>query len=685
MGKLFSRLILAVAAILLPLSSIIIPASKTIAVTYEDFTTWTEVDASSKVTITSDSVNWTDEGRAITAYVYKDKGINYFSGSFDILLTARCKTSTAGDDGVTYWSVSNGIGTWRSIYVVGADDIIGLTEEHPSSPNEIRWYLREQANGSDYSSGTYFVPTTDTPYFLRIVRDETVGTYGTIYCYIYSDYNRTSLVQTLSLALHKKADFRYIYAHMSYGNTGSYYFTGSTSDMAITLMSGIGYAPTVLTYNAINRNDGALLQGWASTGDGALTNAGFDFGIQSGNYTDEYFADDYSGNAFADLVPDGDLTIGQTYYFRAKAENSYGWGYGSEKSFVYSPFLLDVEIASFDFSQGHATDNCSASFIVHVTPNNVADNVSARMSTNGITWTPLTELKLVSTGAVDSDTSYYLYTTWETASSNSFILAPDTKYYIQGYAYYDGIGYFSPVKSFTTTAPQERTKPIVSVVSIRDITNPNNDYHTIEFTGHVATDNTTDWILNQGVIFSLYKSSGILLEPIYRYYASSRNSDGTFVLTLSFEYATWYNSETLHYQAFVNTPVWGEVRSIVVSFTPTPLDDDDGDGGGVVTDGNWIDWLKGLFGLSGAMGTWALMGILVLLISLVYGVAIVGSDNAKVKAGAGIAWLITTVAAVGAFIFTGQLGIWPIVILVGGFVGLGMILLSAKLSGGGGN
>ena len=44
----------------------------------EDFTTYTEVDPNSRITVSSTKVTWASVQRDEDAYVYKDKGVNYF-------------------------------------------------------------------------------------------------------------------------------------------------------------------------------------------------------------------------------------------------------------------------------------------------------------------------------------------------------------------------------------------------------------------------------------------------------------------------------------------------------------------------------------------------------------------------------------------------------------------------------
>lgn len=101
--------------------------------------------------------------------------------------------------------------------------------------------------------------------------------------------------------------------------------------------------------------------------------------------------------------------------------------------------------------------------------------------------------------------------------------------------------------------------------------------------------------------------------------------------------------------------------------------------GGIAT---FIKNLRESLGLTGVMGTWAFMGLVIVLLSLVFGIAM-AAVNGVARLAVGVAWLLASISVVGGFIFTGELGIWPIVILVGGLVGFVMIIVGRTLSGGG--
>ena len=90
-------------------------------------------------------------------------------------------------------------------------------------------YLRELHGQTPYDDS--WLSTVNTDYYPKVKRDEAVGTYGTIYAYIYSDADRTSLSDTLSVALHEKRDFRYIYGINSLGADNNYVCTGYVKNL----------------------------------------------------------------------------------------------------------------------------------------------------------------------------------------------------------------------------------------------------------------------------------------------------------------------------------------------------------------------------------------------------------------------------------------------------------------------
>ncbi len=171
----------------------------------EDFGTYTEVDPNSRIAKTTRRVTWADlQTRNESAYVYSDKGVDFFSANFVHRLAFEI-TEYPGGIFVSPWVLANVV---DDVSAINAGDAIYILHAGSGGNPAIR--IDERVAGTSYTSSLYVI-SLNTPYFLSIERDESVGTFGTLYCYVFSDAARATLLTTLSLALHQKTDFRYVY------------------------------------------------------------------------------------------------------------------------------------------------------------------------------------------------------------------------------------------------------------------------------------------------------------------------------------------------------------------------------------------------------------------------------------------------------------------------------------------
>lgn len=183
----------------------------------ENLTTYTEVDPNTHMTVTSTAATVINSDRNEDMYLYDDKGINHFSGDYEHLLDLKV---TANDDGSAYYpyNLANLIDDGKGI-IDASGDFIGIIQSFPTS--SMKLFIRECDGGTIYEDSYENSTFIDVIFYLKIKRDEAVGTYGTIYCYIYSNPGRTTLLDTVSVALHtSKKDFRYAYLQQT-NNTGS--------------------------------------------------------------------------------------------------------------------------------------------------------------------------------------------------------------------------------------------------------------------------------------------------------------------------------------------------------------------------------------------------------------------------------------------------------------------------------
>jgi len=115
-----------------------------------------------------------------------------------------------------------------------------LAVAHGTSPyvtiyNGIYSHLTlKETNGATDTIDSYTSLSQNTDYYLTLKRDEAIGTYGTLYAYIYSDSARTTLVDTLTVTLTEKQDFRYLFGMISYDSaTGNNAWSGTISNLVL--------------------------------------------------------------------------------------------------------------------------------------------------------------------------------------------------------------------------------------------------------------------------------------------------------------------------------------------------------------------------------------------------------------------------------------------------------------------
>lgn len=653
----------------------------------QDFTTYDEVDSpADRFDVTSSRVVWNDWERTDDLRVYKDFGVNYFSGGLSSDFTLVINELESGFYG-DIWMLSNTIkdhhqhDTDNSSYISvtlsliwGTHIVLMLDGENTANSNltllDDDWLLE--------------------PLYCSILINSYAGDYGVAYLDVYSNAGRTNSIGSVSIDLAESDALNYRYFFATNGYDDADYDMASTGYIENLSLTGIGLVPSVITYPEIDRNDGALLGGYANSSNSSLIAGGFNFGTSSGVYTANYtdLTIDGLSHSMLVVVPSANLTIGNTYYYRAYAENAYGTGYGIERSFTWSPQIISVTVSEATVIQT-LSDNFSASVGVFVNPSSITyDDVGIYLSPDYPPYTNNIDLTLLSADAYSTSTTVYSFSTWNgTYGDMGGYLLPETTYYYQGYVSYNGTLHYSIIKSFITTIPTIPDKPIVELIKITDVSETYQQNYTFEATGKVTTSNTTDHIINQGIRFSMYAlPDGTLLPNIESFLVSDLNTDGTFTFTGTLDNADWFNGETLYFQATALTPYYDTIVSKTVTFSfpisSGDISEIDEDAIPVISDfSEVLDDIKAQFHLYGIMGTWAFLGILILIISLVFGVAIVSTKDETIRRMVSIVWGLVSIAVLGAFLFTGQLGVWPIIVMVGGVVVLVFILSSGLLKG----
>ncbi len=295
----------------------------------EDFSGYSKLDDNSRYTIIESRIIATDLPSNEDAYVYEDKTAAYFDGDFTHILTVRMTEGTT-DGRFYFWALTNTVNDMK-----GIDDASGsylAAYFYASSTPTYHIYLEECDAGQIRADA--FTISLNTTYYLKIVRDESEETYGTLYCYIYTDSARTALVDTVTQALTtSKKDFRYIFgANNRNSGTAGRTVSGYVKDLEFLEGSSSGTTSTVTTgacTNVIAEN---------ATGNGYLVNLGTTAVTQHGhcwgtstNPTTALATKTTNGaigqpSHFTSAITG--LTPGTTYYVRAYATNTAGTAYG---------------------------------------------------------------------------------------------------------------------------------------------------------------------------------------------------------------------------------------------------------------------------------------------------------------------------------------------------------------------
>lgn len=143
----------------------------------------------------------------------QDMGAGFFSGNYDI----RCKLN------ISKCTFNGGIGGFFPFMVVAdANKSFEDLDAGGHNAHAVGFYN----DGNDYSIRIYEIYNNtfamhdespdlslSTDYYIHLKRDESIGTYGTIYVYIYSDSGFSTLVDTLSGTLRESSmpDMRYLF------------------------------------------------------------------------------------------------------------------------------------------------------------------------------------------------------------------------------------------------------------------------------------------------------------------------------------------------------------------------------------------------------------------------------------------------------------------------------------------
>jgi len=167
-------------------------------------------------TVTANSISFTEVALDETkqAYVVKDYGAAYFDGDFRHEFQINMSSLTATLDQSNVWGMANsGAGQYSAL--IASEDFLLIRVHGESLLSTYSILPIEYNNSISGTDGDTLTLVLDTDYYCTVYRDESVGTFGTLYLYVYSDSDRSVEVDNSSVALTEKQDFRYLYPFSS--------------------------------------------------------------------------------------------------------------------------------------------------------------------------------------------------------------------------------------------------------------------------------------------------------------------------------------------------------------------------------------------------------------------------------------------------------------------------------------
>ena len=162
----------------------------------EDFTTWTEVDTQSELTVTKSRITWADLGWQAVGNVHKDFGEGWKTGDLTILFTVYCST-------VDSILMETQLMNLQSTTTMGESNFdIVLFEEPPSVAGFTLGLINTGGVAYDQSIDL----SLSTPYYCTLTRVANVVT-----IVFYDDAARTNTVDTISIDPGNKVTIRHLY------------------------------------------------------------------------------------------------------------------------------------------------------------------------------------------------------------------------------------------------------------------------------------------------------------------------------------------------------------------------------------------------------------------------------------------------------------------------------------------
>jgi len=177
----------------------------------EDFTTYEELDPETKITLETTIITAVGlEKEDSDTWVYYDKGSGYFD-DFTHTFDGVGDTMQSGAPDVAIWGLSNVVDSWND-WDSNTNEAVAITVQRGTDYDNFKYYLEEFENSDNDVSITF--PRQVWTY-LKAIREGT-----NLQIEIYSDVERTSLEDTLSITLTADRTYQHIFI-CSKSNSGS--------------------------------------------------------------------------------------------------------------------------------------------------------------------------------------------------------------------------------------------------------------------------------------------------------------------------------------------------------------------------------------------------------------------------------------------------------------------------------
>lgn len=194
--------------------------------TAQTYTGYSETDTSTRLTVAATTLTIADLDTDEDMRLIKDFTASYFSGDFEHTLKINVTTGT-GAEACYVWALTNSVANPIGSLITANTDLLALEWLNGT-------LVLIERNSTVSTTDTSSSLSLSTNYYLRVVRDEAVGTYGTLYCYIYTDPEYTTIVDTLTVTLTETNDWRYLWGCSSVGDgAGSTAFSGTIANLSL--------------------------------------------------------------------------------------------------------------------------------------------------------------------------------------------------------------------------------------------------------------------------------------------------------------------------------------------------------------------------------------------------------------------------------------------------------------------